>query len=154
MYIRIRKVFTEDPAQDIFVNLNQYTLVKEVKSVVEQKTGIPSCLQKLFFGGKQLSYNSKMLDYGIKLNDVIQLMAKEEEPDAKKKKNPDEDKPAKDVSLSKFYEVGDLVDVRCMFLGCWFEGTIQAIESNGDGAALPGTLGAEKHLIFHVSIDT
>lgn len=141
MYVKVRTV---DGKTNVTVTISKITSVREFKDVVEQKFGIKREKQRLFYRGKQLEDEYKMFDYDIKLNDVIQVMVK---PDPETLSLPStttaetaglmtadkssgggvQESKEKLSCSSKYYKVGDLVDVRKISSGAWFEGKIVGI---------------------------
>lgn len=140
MYVKVRTV---DGKTNVTVTISKITSVQEFKALVERKMGIKIGKQRLFYRGKQLEDEYKMFDYDIRLNDVVQLMVKPDPeilslPSTTTAKTPDHvaDKCSGDRILnkteklscsSKYYKVGDLVDVRKISNGAWFEGRIVGI---------------------------
>jgi E3 ubiquitin-protein ligase UHRF1 len=128
MYVKVRTV---DGKTNLTVTISKLTSVKDFRAVIERKLGIKREKQRFFYRGKQLEDDYKMFDYDIRLNDVIQLMVK---PDPEIFSLPSttpvetatggrNQKTKEKLNSSKFYKVGDLVDVRKVS-GAWFEGRI------------------------------
>lgn len=141
MYVKVRTV---DGKTNVTVTISKTTSVREFKAVVERKLDIKREKQRLFYRGKQLEDEYKMFDYDIRLNDVIQAMVK---PDPETLSLPSattaetaglktadkssgggiQESKEKLSCSSKYYKVGDLVDVRNISNGAWFEGKIVGI---------------------------
>lgn len=139
MYVKVRTV---DGKSNVTVTVSKLTSVEEFRSLVEQKLNIEKCRQRLFYRGKQLEDVYRIFDYDIRLNDVIQLMVKPDlttlsEPQKYSEKRPLElckdDQPSVSTDkefaneneiLSKYFKIGDMVDVRNISYGAWFEGKI------------------------------
>ncbi|XP_059512695.1 E3 ubiquitin-protein ligase UHRF2 isoform X3 [Myotis daubentonii] len=118
----------------------------------------PEC-QRLFYRGKQLEDGYTLFDYDVGLNDIIQLLARPDsdlpstskQSDVKAKPcsdNPPKVKKAPRVRSSSqpptsardflidpgigLYKVNELVDVRDVNLGSWFEARIHSITRASD----------------------
>ncbi|XP_069674627.1 E3 ubiquitin-protein ligase UHRF1-like [Periplaneta americana] len=131
MYVRVRTV---DGKETAVITISKLTSVEEFRGLVERKLGIKIEKQRLFYRGKQLEDGYRIFDYEVRLNDVIQLMIKPDIECFTSSKSCHvpvtiESLPNKsDVNLQKCgvkcFQVGDLVDVKLLSYGAWFEGTV------------------------------
>lgn len=136
------KVRTVDGKTNAVITISKLTSVDEFRVLVEHKLGVKPAKQRFFYRGKQLEDGYRMFDYDIRLNDVVQLMIK---PDSEILASPSKVSTAaatvdelnecasakcelkREECSSKYYKLGDLVDVRHMSYGAWFEGRIVGI---------------------------
>ncbi|KAJ9587699.1 hypothetical protein L9F63_018879 [Diploptera punctata] len=152
MYVKVRTV---DGKSNITVTVSKLTSVEEFRSLVEQKLNIEKCRQRFFYRGKQLEDGYRIFDYDIRLNDVIQLMVKpdlsllnesekssEPPPELCKDDQPSvsTESPTENAVLSKYFKMGDMVDVRNISYGAWFEVEMQNVHLN-------------EGIIYQVSLD-
>ncbi|GFG31103.1 hypothetical protein Cfor_04602 [Coptotermes formosanus] len=139
MYVKVRTV---DGKTNAVITISKLTSVEEFRVLVERKLGVKTTKQRFFYRGKQLEDGYRMFDYDIRLNDVVQLMIK---PDSEIPASPSKVSAAvatvdehnecgsakcelkQEECSSKYYKVGDLVDVRNVSYGAWFEGRIVGI---------------------------
>lgn len=143
MYVKVR---TMDGSQTAVITISKLTSINDFRNMVDEKMKVPPERQRLFYRGKQMEDGYSMFDYGINMNDVIQLMPKQvlgeintntpsKTVDAEKKKS----EPIKDESVdedmdtkeeikrdSKHYRSGDLVDAKYGD-GSWWESQISNI---------------------------
>ncbi|XP_053623803.1 E3 ubiquitin-protein ligase UHRF1-like [Plodia interpunctella] len=137
MHVRVR-LFGKPDA--IVVVESKLTKIDQFRRIIKEKFDVQPKLQRLFYGGKLLENGYTFHDYNIKLNDVIQLMVRAEpeessdKPEFEKVKNDQgEDSPKTQEKAiytdaeSSLYAVGDLIDMRDMEQGAWFEGKIVRI---------------------------
>lgn len=103
--------------------------------MISEKSGIKVNKQQLIFLDKILKNDFTLYDYGVNINDVIQLFVLNEneakqnggdEPEQKKVKFNTE-VFEKNFEETKHFRVGDIVDVREVILGSWFEAEILKI---------------------------
>ncbi|XP_069692725.1 E3 ubiquitin-protein ligase UHRF1-like [Periplaneta americana] len=133
MYVKVRTV---DGKTNITLPVSKLTSVEEFRGVVEEKLGVKRDKQRFFYRGKQLEDGYRIFDYDIRLNDVIQLMIKSDidttsalelaVSSCSKTVTPGIRNVTKQQCFSKYYKVGDLVDVRDLY-GAWLEGKIVGI---------------------------
>uniref|UniRef100_A0A1Y1MRM4 RING-type E3 ubiquitin transferase n=1 Tax=Photinus pyralis TaxID=7054 RepID=A0A1Y1MRM4_PHOPY len=74
MYVKIRNISAKPGDKDDMVDLSKKNLIREVKSLICDETGIAVHKQRLYYKGKQLHDDCSVMDYNIQLNDVIQIM--------------------------------------------------------------------------------
>lgn len=99
----------------------------------------------------------KVIDYDIQLNDVIQLMTKVLPTDSHYEVDKSEEdniqldpKTLKEVdTFSKYYKLGDLIDVRLLDTGAWCEAKIIKIFKQ-DQPKIEVTVEEESDLFFRV----
>lgn len=150
MYVKIRSL---DGFKNCVLIVSKKTLVKDMKTQIEDTLEVPVDHQRLFYKGKQLEDEYSLFDYNVKLNDVIQLMIKADIKELAAV-NTDIDKEnvqpnavinntevngestnnyviEDDVNFkpaeSKYYKVGDYVDAIEEASGSWFESQITHI---------------------------
>ena len=70
MYVR---VVTIDGKNKTVINVSKLTKISELKKEIEDEFDIKKGKQRLFFRGKQLEDDATLFDYGINLNNVIQV---------------------------------------------------------------------------------
>jgi len=126
----------------------------EFKKLVEKKFNVKPENQRLFFAGKQLENQYRLFDYSINVNDVVQLMVRETVSNneslkissPKVSKNVKEETPtpscssaisssdednSEDISMdSKYFKIGDYVDVKDYHYGSWFIGKLLKIKKD------------------------
>ena len=113
-------------------------------------------LQRLVFKGKLMNNSNTLFDYGVNLNDVIQLWRKEPLADADETaaQDKDQDKSAADVKEainvvedadSDFFQLGDIVDIldteEGEYAGGWFEGAVVRITREEGDSLVAGSDG-------------
>ncbi|KAJ8915761.1 hypothetical protein NQ315_004573 [Exocentrus adspersus] len=139
MYIKIRMLSALLDKSEIILNVSKMDLIQDLREKIEKEFKVTPEQQILLYKGKQLVDGHRVLDYNICLNDVIQLMTRYSNPtiehsDIIKKDNEllltNNKRVTKDVE-SKFYKLGDLIDVRDEENGSWYEGSITKIFIRG-----------------------
>lgn len=114
---------------------------------------------KLFFlFSSQLVDDHKIMDYDIRLNDVIQLMIKLLPTNNEgMEENIHESSTNKDSRLEKnldtnseYYKLGDLIDVRLPDTGAWYEAKITKIFKKENDEKSSDTNSKEGNLYFRV----
>ncbi|KAG8232384.1 hypothetical protein J437_LFUL012527 [Ladona fulva] len=147
MYVKVRLVGSR--SKDATVTVSKLTTVKQFKELIEEETKVEPEKQRLFYKGKQLEDEYKLFDYNINLNDVVQLMVRNEikpiskENAASQKNSKDANEEEKEemkhghrkscwksIPASLYFKAGDYVDVRSESNGAWFEGQILDILAN------------------------
>lgn len=147
MYVKVR---TMDGSLTAVVTISKLTSVQDFRVMVEEKLKVATDRQRLFYRGKQMEDGYNLFDYNININDVIQLMVKPiltetntntpSKPQSMKKEtnsttdkenvqNNERKKDSISESESEYYRVGDLVDVKFLSDGTWWEGKIVKITS-------------------------
>lgn len=141
MYIKIRKVTSFTSDNDLLLNISKRAKIQDLRDLISKEINVEPQRQKLFYKGKLLVDEHCLMEYEVQLNDVIQLMIRPKEAEIQKEKVEENDvqentidnnaQKQKDVEKeekylkadSKFFKVGDLVDMRDDH-GAWFEGEI------------------------------
>lgn len=138
MYIKVK---TMDGKQSVILTVSKMSVIEDVRSLIKDKLEVDQSCQRLFFRGKQMEDGYRLIDYGINVNDVIQLMireaplqspvsqpSEEEYPSSEKEKKP-ENPSDEDVvdTICVYYEVDDLVDAKDPFTSSWVEAKIVKI---------------------------
>ncbi|VVC41491.1 Zinc finger, PHD-type,Zinc finger, RING-type,Zinc finger, FYVE/PHD-type,Ubiquitin-related [Cinara cedri] len=133
MYVRVKLM---DTGQAVTIIVSRTTLIKDLKTLVEKEFFVvPEC-QRMFFRGKQLEEEYRLFDYGININDVIQLMVKKQEkpksPSSKiaLPKVPTLAENIDNVSHCLYFKLGDYVDVKDSSYESWFTGKLLKIQKN------------------------
>ncbi len=135
MYIKIK---TMDGKQSVILTVSKMSQIEDVRVLIQEKLEIEPACQRLFFRGKQvcclmlvqpielwspselqMEDGYRLIDYGINVNDVVQLMIRAAPPpevpkeeaapeeaaeDKKSKKKKTEEEEVKDVTC-EYYEV-------------------------------------------------
>ncbi|XP_050541918.1 E3 ubiquitin-protein ligase UHRF1-like [Daktulosphaira vitifoliae] len=147
MYVQVRMM---DTGVSVTIPTSRTMVVKEFKKLVEEKLKVKPDLQRLFFAGKQLDDQYRLFDYNININDVIQLMKKVIISDSslvkksttkinKTKKEKATTSSTSDVKdeinedashLSKYFKIGDYVDIKDYHYGSWFLAKITKIKKD------------------------
>ncbi|XP_025424158.1 E3 ubiquitin-protein ligase UHRF1-like isoform X2 [Sipha flava] len=154
MYVQVRMM---DTGVSVTIPTSRTALVKDFKTLVEKKFHVKSENLRLFFAGKQLENQYRLFDYSINVNDVIQLMVRAavNENSSQKKsvskvttklcKNEthipssssaassasDKSDADDDISVeSKYFKVGDYVDMKDYHYGSWFIGKLIKIKKD------------------------
>ncbi|KAG5881112.1 hypothetical protein JTB14_024357 [Gonioctena quinquepunctata] len=144
MYVKIRKLGVSPDRGDKTVNISKMALIQELRILIQKEMSIEPEEQMLLYKGKQLIDDHKVMDYDIQLNDVIQLLVKCAKPateyceesetveQEKADKNSNKNTNAELVDAkSKYYKVGDLIDVLLVDNGAWYEAFIYKIFKKG-----------------------
>lgn len=106
------------------------------KNKIAELSGIKTTKQKLVFLGNILKNDLTLYDYGINVNDAIQMIVCSEneampvigdEPPSTKRPKIDPEQIVKNYKKTKSYKVGDIVDAFERILGAWFEAEILKI---------------------------
>ncbi|XP_044755142.1 E3 ubiquitin-protein ligase UHRF1-like isoform X2 [Coccinella septempunctata] len=171
---RVRRVDSKPEDSDLVVFLPRSNLVADLRSYIKQEWGVEPKNQKLYYQGKELIDQHKLIEYKIKRNHTIQLMVKASEVvqlesegskcndsnsvvDSIPKSSPSSRKSQDNTenledAESKFYNVGDPVDYRMGVEegsdGAWFESEIIRITKNPTSSSTDN----EGDLIFHLKV--
>ncbi|XP_015918962.1 E3 ubiquitin-protein ligase UHRF1 isoform X2 [Parasteatoda tepidariorum] len=123
--------------------LSKLTKIEELRPLLVDKFDAPIERQRLYYRGKQLEDGHSLFDYDVGINDTIQIFVRQLLVDSQEKsaiiedtnkENHDAEKAQYQNSLeeqvlSKYYEVGDLVDAKDIKQhGSWFEAKIVQIK--------------------------
>ncbi|XP_046981983.1 E3 ubiquitin-protein ligase UHRF1-like [Schistocerca americana] len=109
--------------------------VKELKEKVGKLFDVEPAKQRLIYRGKQLEDEYKLFDYGVQMNEVLQLIVKQNVTQKEEVKEIQEpplstEKRLKNlpkVSETKHFKVGEYVDFVDTLIGAWFQGKIKNI---------------------------
>lgn len=152
MYIRIKKITCLTPDNVLIINISKTATVETLCKQIFTKWKAEPSLQKLFYKGKQLNHENRLMDYDIQLNDVIQLMIQTKKQDIditdkelvikKEKQHNDE---LVDVK-SLYYKIGDRIDLNDEDIGGWFECYINSIKAKRSDVVDGKT--DEKNILF------
>uniref|UniRef100_A0A1I8GXN3 Ubiquitin-like domain-containing protein n=1 Tax=Macrostomum lignano TaxID=282301 RepID=A0A1I8GXN3_9PLAT len=143
MYINVRSM---DGQSMQLRDISKRTSVKELRRLIAAaRPDAAVDRQRLFFRGKLLVDEHTLFEYGVQINDVIQLMLAAQQPvaggdsensdearDAEPADSSEEFKHDEDCLAGSLYEPGDRVDVRDPTMGCWFEARVAAIRKRID----------------------
>lgn len=154
MYIQVRSI---DGKSKVTITASKTAKIKELKLRISEKLDVPIEKQRLFFRGKQLENDHSVFEYDIKLNDVVQLMIKQDlqvdtkDAPLKDQSNKDNVKESsvngvsdnkiedsvqlddKKIEEDQYYKVGDIVDCRATS-GGWFEAEVIEIIKTGSSS--------------------
>ncbi|KAG1659087.1 E3 ubiquitin-protein ligase UHRF1 [Nymphon striatum] len=188
MWIQVR---TMDGSKSSKIDgLSRLTKIEELRQLIENEFSAPPDCQRLFYRGKQLENEHTLFDYDVQLNDIIQMIitkaklktsdsptSSSDELDKKLTESEESDKEnAKSdgkspshtytdcLIRSKYYKVGDHIDIMDQDTKNWTEGQILKITKlkNNDSAVLKesvSTSGGNENtpddlLTFHVTFDS
>nr|XP_015840552.1 PREDICTED: E3 ubiquitin-protein ligase UHRF1 isoform X2 [Tribolium castaneum] len=151
MHVRIRELSSTSKDNDLILVVSKTTSIKKLQAMIQNKLKTEINRQKLYYRGKQLIEGHTIADYDIKLNDVIQLLVKvdTEQEKTEKETTKETKKTESDIKAkSRYYEIGDKIDVIDSDHGAWFEAKILGIfkpkeTENAD----------EKDLTFRIKMD-
>ncbi|XP_025424054.1 E3 ubiquitin-protein ligase UHRF1-like [Sipha flava] len=153
MYVQVRSLAT---GKSVTIPTSRTTMVRDLKKLVEKRFGVNPDSQRLIFCGKQLEDQYSLFDYGININDVIQLTSRTLENGFQNKIiSKIDDNVENNASIanglvasssdtvekddfeeisedSLYFKVGDYVDVRDTQHGSWFLGKLIKIKKNFD----------------------
>lgn len=140
MYIKIRRINAQPSDSDLLITISKQSSIEILRKEIESKWGCKPSTQRLFYKGKQLNDEYRILDYDIQLNDVIQLMVslnkqadnvtneKADDSVASSSGVPLDDDELVDC-VSTFYKIDDPIDVRHDEDGSWVEYVITSIKA-------------------------
>jgi len=129
------------------LTVSKMSQMEDIRLQIKEKLDVDPLCQRLFFRGKQMEDGYRLIDYGININDVIQLMIRAaplpaptkvedsecteddvtEEPKVSKKST---DEEILVDTTCEYYEVDDLVDAKDPFTSSWVEAKIVRIAKN------------------------
>ncbi|KAJ3646639.1 hypothetical protein Zmor_024217 [Zophobas morio] len=150
--VRIRQVTVPLKIKsDVIFNINHTLEIAALQKLIKNELQVDVAKQKLYYGGKQLISDHSIADYKIKNNDVIQLLVTTDNTEKKSTKIDSDDASVRDSDVinttSKYYKIGDLVDVVYKEIGAWFEAKIVSIYTEVT------TSTDEEDLLFQVVMD-
>ncbi|XP_073491296.1 E3 ubiquitin-protein ligase UHRF2 [Aquarana catesbeiana] len=188
MWIQVRTIDgTETRTID---DLSRLTKIESLRLKIEESFNVSPDRQRLFYRGKQLEDGHTLFDYNVGLNDIVQLLirsqsegtsnsSKKKEGESKVQLNSTNKKlrvstPSVQPSTSAraflidpgigIYKINELVDVRDVTIGSWFEARVENVtraakgQKNGKahvkgGNSYKGTNGSlnEDHENSHMS---
>ncbi|XP_021356809.1 E3 ubiquitin-protein ligase UHRF1-like [Mizuhopecten yessoensis] len=133
-------------------NLSKLTKIEDLRERLIEKFNAPADRQRLFYRGKQLADGHSLFDYNVGLNDLIQILVRQDVPSEKAKPTVNgynsggEESSASDKEnkrpvtpetvvattsseetgedLKSTYKIGDIIDARDISVGAWFEAKI------------------------------
>lgn len=126
MYIKIRKADARNGDDDILITISKKAQIQELRDLIFKEIHLEQDRQRLYYKGKLLVNDHCILDYGIKLNEVVQLTEqnKKEKPEDSnllaKETSTDKDSINWQKADSQYYKIGDQVDFQDIH-GAWFE---------------------------------
>ncbi|XP_074594037.1 E3 ubiquitin-protein ligase UHRF1-like [Brevipalpus obovatus] len=148
MYIRLRLLDSTDPNSSVQLKCKSVCQsIKDLKQCCLSVFGAPIDTRiRLFFNGKELDESYTLLDYEIRINDLIQVWLSKEnsvqketasihstdsgresaesgEEECEVKEQTD----LEEISQDAYYKIGDHVDALNSEYGAWFEGQITKI---------------------------
>ncbi|RZC38251.1 E3 ubiquitin-protein ligase UHRF1 [Asbolus verrucosus] len=157
MHVRIRKLTSITKDDDVVLKISKTALIRELQNMIYNKLNVEIEQQKLYYKGKQLISDHRIIDYDIKLNDVIQLLIKVNDEVKSNGKENDDPNVAKETKTeeperllqaeSRYYENGDRIDVIDYNHGAWFEAKILNISTRKTQNA------QESDLVFKIRMD-
>ena len=140
MYIKVK---TMDGKESVMLTVSKMSLIEEVRKLVEEKLAVETSCQRLFFRGKQVGLlfcdlfelyldfwsltlqlfmlqmedGYRLIDYGININDVVQLMVRATPLPAQIEESPQNEGIDDDAKNKKTKKVEDesLVDTTCEY---------------------------------------
>ncbi|KAE9529076.1 hypothetical protein AGLY_012030 [Aphis glycines] len=152
MHVLVR---TMNSGVSVAIPTSRTTKISHLKTLVEKKFDVKPENQRLFFAGKQLENQYSLFDYSININDVIQLMvmASVTRTNSTKKSVMKVPKNLKNKTYiqscstatssvirkdnieniseeSKYFKLGDYVDIRDYEYGVWYMGKIVKIKKD------------------------
>ncbi|XP_069818043.1 E3 ubiquitin-protein ligase UHRF2 [Dendropsophus ebraccatus] len=152
MWIQVRTIDgTETRTID---DLSRLTKIEGLRLKIQDSFNVTPDRQRLFYRGKQLEDGHTLFDYNVGLNDIVQLLIRSQSDDATPStKKKDLDGKAHQNSTNKhksrvssnsiqpstsaraflidpgigIYKINELVDVRDVTIGAWFEAHVENV---------------------------
>ncbi|XP_063311181.1 E3 ubiquitin-protein ligase UHRF2 [Pelobates fuscus] len=152
MWIQVRTIDgTETRTID---DLSRLTKIEGLRLKIQESFNVSPDRQRLFYRGKQLEDGHTLFDYNVGLNDIVQLLIRsnsDNDTSSSKKKEGDgkvhpntsiKHKSRAIASMSQpstsaraflidpgigIYKINELVDVRDVTIGAWFEATVENV---------------------------
>ncbi|XP_056377880.1 E3 ubiquitin-protein ligase UHRF2 [Hyla sarda] len=152
MWIQVRTIDgTETRTID---DLSRLTKIEGLRVKIQESFNVPPDRQRLFYRGKQLEDGHTLFDYNVGLNDIVQLLIRSQSDDAApstKKKDSDGKTHQNSTNKHKsrvssnpiqpstsaraflidpgigIYKINELVDVRDVTIGSWFEAHVENV---------------------------
>uniref|UniRef100_A0AAU7J938 RING-type E3 ubiquitin transferase n=1 Tax=Locusta migratoria TaxID=7004 RepID=A0AAU7J938_LOCMI len=132
MFVKVRG---PDCQRTEIITITLLMPVKELKEKVAELFQVEPAKQRLIYRGKQLEDEYKLFDYGVQMNEVLQLIVKQNVIQKEEVKEVEEaplsvEKRLKNlpkISESKHFKVGEYVDFVDPLIGAWFQGKIKNI---------------------------
>lgn len=152
MWIQVRTIDgTETRTID---DLSRLTKIEGLRLKIQESFNVTPDRQRLFYRGKQLEDGHTLFDYNVGLNDIVQLLIRSQSDDAtpstKKKdsdgkthqnsankhksrtgSNPNQPSTSAQAFLIDpgigIYKINELVDVRDVTIGSWFEAHVENV---------------------------
>ncbi|KAL1513520.1 hypothetical protein ABEB36_002922 [Hypothenemus hampei] len=149
MHIRIKASWHESKdKRECFIRVSKTTSIEELRMLIKKNIDLDPELQRLFYKGKELVNGLILNDYLMKINDVIivtkrmiiEPVPKNVSTGATNAKDESAVEKLLIESVSKYYKIGDLVDVRLPDSGAWYEATIKKIFKKSSSANDPESL--------------
>eukprot|EP00116_Pleurobrachia_bachei_P007775 sb/3468037/ len=145
MWISVR-TFTGDRTER-FDGLSKQTKIKVIRSKISERWDVPAARTRLFYRGKQLVDKHTLFEYGVGVNDILQLMispavteektgttktteeksgkTKEEKRGKIGEKSGKTESGSVETDIDGIYLLGEEVDVCETETGAWFEGVVK-----------------------------
>ncbi|XP_066460350.1 E3 ubiquitin-protein ligase UHRF2 [Eleutherodactylus coqui] len=158
MWIQVRTIDgTETRTID---DLSRLTKIEGLRLKIQESFNVTPDRQRLFYRGKQLEDGHTLFDYNVGLNDIVQLLIRSQSDDATPTtKKKDSDGKALQNSANKhksrassnqtqpstsaraflidagigIYKINELVDVRDVTIGSWFEAHVENVTRSTKG---------------------
>ncbi|KAM9329719.1 E3 ubiquitin-protein ligase UHRF2 [Gastrophryne carolinensis] len=168
MWIQVRTIDGTDTRT--IDDLSRLTKIESLRLKIEECFSVSPERQRLFYRGKQLEDGHTLFDYNVGLNDIVQLLIRSQEDDpTKPSKKKEGESKAQSNSTNKqkprapssvqpstsarsflidagigIYKINELVDVRDISIGAWFEARIENVtraskEQNNGKAEVKGS---------------
>lgn len=131
MYIKIRKADARNGDDDLLITISKKAQIQDLRDLIFKEIHLEQDKQRLYYKGKLLVNDHCIFDYGIKLNDVVQLITQDtnhttEDNNLSMKETIDKESVVWEKAESRYYKLGDQVDFQDIH-GAWFEAELSEI---------------------------
>ncbi|XP_018419560.1 PREDICTED: E3 ubiquitin-protein ligase UHRF2 [Nanorana parkeri] len=156
MWIQVRTIDgTETRTID---DLSRLTKIESLRLKIEESFNVTPDRQRLFYRGKQLEDGHSLFDYNVGLNDIVQLLIRSQSEGTSNSKKKEGESKAQLNSTNKhksrvstsvqpstsarsflidagigIYKINELVDVRDVTIGAWFEASVENVTRASKG---------------------